>query len=244
MLNEYKNIHLILPLVGGMAIAPCYAEEQRITHKTTVVRDLPTSLKGKTVSVVFEKSPKMQQLVTDYLKSRGLSVVAESPADVAIRIFGAFRIGRHEEKGLSGMIGEIAEPSIAYSTSADSSDPATAAGRQFVLSAILANSISLTDLFTWLSEKSGIAGWINKSITGDPRGWCLSGNCDQISTRILLNLNGSAMGKSFMWRVETNSHGKHIVFDRALAESIERLLSPLQLDDIEPASDQPAERGD
>lgn len=221
----------LLVITCGYLSSYSHAEEQPINHKTIMGRELSMSLQGKTVSVEFQQSKKLSDLVADYLRSKGITVVPlDQNPEVTLEMLGAFRIARPGEKGLTGMIGEIAEPSMTYSQSQDSHDTATMKGSQVALTAIVANAISLSQLFTWLSQKTGVSGWINKNITGDPRGFCLSSNCDLISTRLNLHLNGRAQEQNFRWGVQTESIGNQVVFDKALAEGMERLLNPLQLD--------------
>ncbi|MBI4741175.1 MAG: hypothetical protein HY777_06420 [Betaproteobacteria bacterium] len=82
--------------------------------------------------------------------------------------------------------------------------------------------VSVTDVLTWVSQQTGVAGGFNKMLTGDPRGWCLHKDCDKYRSFVAIGASGAAS-----WYVTSEVKDKKVVLDLVLAEAINQVLSPL-----------------
>lgn len=223
-------ISLTLKIFGAMLVMVLslgVSAAQKIDITRAIHRNaLPNKeVADKKISIVFEGSPKMSNLLQEKLKDKGF-VVATDPndADVKFKLSGIYLVTGAGKTSMTGSLGDLLESSISL---ADSTKPdyqhQNVSLIQMAATSPFRGSISPADMINWLAQKSGISGRINQAISGDPRGFCWNENCNKLTSHIVIRIGD---GKSHWW-IQGEAKNENVVLDVVFADLIENLLAPI-----------------
>ena len=162
-------------------------DEQGIVTKVSGTVDLEPATSGA-VYVDFSKSPTMSAKVAEMLEKGGFKVTSKrGDAATTIQISGDLVLvgGPVYSKGLKVEIGDAMERALARGA-----PDGQGAGKQEAVadvSTLTVNALAFTKTVSpamqalrlsrmadVLAEESGLKGWLNGKVAGDPRGFCLS----------------------------------------------------------------------
>lgn len=222
----YVAACLCLPLGGtSLAATPPAAGETHFLERTFT--PLSAAMVRQPFKIKVRNSPKLSALIRQSLRAQGYTVREDDEeAAVSFELFGAYGIEITGKEKLSGQLEEITDVALDPNRPADSLAYDSVLGRQMAIGAVLTQTISLTSLVSYLGQRSGISGWINQALTGDPRGWCLSANCYRDKTTVLVHVLGKSPEGKASWNAIGTRHAATMVIDRVLADTLERVLQP------------------
>ena len=220
---------LIATFVAGAHLA--YAAENAPEYKAKIKVN---GAKGNTqppqhdkkLFITFDKSQAFAKLMQEKLSERGYVVVQEKAgADLTINFSGMFKLNG---KNISTDVLKFAElDSIAYKSEGETKVTASLLHAGATAGALGLSIIPITELGVWLSQVTGVSGFFNKMITGDPRGFCMHENCEKIEQRAIVTVNttnpdgsnghiGMKLAVSFDEKIVIDQ-----VIERVLAETLE-----------------------
>ena len=194
--------------------------------RDSLMRDIPdSSVADKKIYVLFEDSPKMTVVVRERLRSKGL-VVTENPdeADVKYQMMGTFSVSGRGREPKSGSMGKLLETSIptAESMKADYYQQNTSLAH-VALDTVVSKPIAIADLLTWFGEKTGVAGRFNEMVTGNPKGWCFTPDCNKLTSFASVMVRG---GDEDYWWLQASAVDEKVVLDVVVADILENALKP------------------
>ena len=210
---------------------PVYGEEVQQANKPAIK---VVSTKGKTAPpshdkklyVTFNKSKHLTEFIKKNLADRGYTITEQKEdSDCHLYLTGIFKISGKDFSSGTVEFSEIDK--FAYNP--DGEKKITTSLLHAGVTAVTPGMtlISITELATWLSQVSGISGFVNKLITGDPRGVCLHENCDKIEQRAVVTisiLDNDGRSQHVGMKIASVFDDKVVidqVIDRVLAETIE-----------------------
>lgn len=185
----------------------------------------PIAISGTTVDVVME-NPVMASIVRDALMVKGARVVTgQDAADMTVAIMGGYALGKGGTEHVQGNLREIPlhrdgqtpEESLKYDSPL---------GRQMVLEGLITRSLSITELLTYLGQRSGLAGAFNKALTGNPDGICLFGCDDRTRTAAVLRVSVKTTDRTESWIVHVEGRSEAIVLGQVLDAGLDAALKP------------------
>src|SRR5574338_248620 len=214
------------------------SSEQLAKHKVTMVNRLLAAICAVTTSTsCFANEPvkvdpldskDFARVIEQALKQKGAEIVPDG-GEAAVRIFvvGGYSINQPGHASINGKIGELFAPgrvlegdkTLRYQTINE---------RQIVMGTVT-NTLSIAEVVSYLSQISGVSGWVNSKLTGDPRGVCAGERCDQVKTEVMLILTMESSAGHAHWTVKATSYDKTQVIDHVLGAAVEELMKPLQL---------------
>jgi hypothetical protein len=217
-----------------VSTAPARVPAQ-LSFRTVVGEALPAEAANMTVWLEAHNSPKLTTALRPRLAAAGyrLSDTAEG-ADIKVAVRGAIAVGGIKREEKRAEFSEIIEAGSAP-TEADAKayggNPSLApvASDAALWQAGVFSSVmplmTATSIGNWLGAKTGFAGWFNKMITGDERGWCVHENCNkwQTSSLVVVSVDGKAKAN---WRVEGSVWNEKVVVQEAIASSLAEALKP------------------
>jgi hypothetical protein len=221
-LTGYSNAALAQS--GGFEKTIADIQVERKEH----LNKMPTSeMAGKKFFIAVKDSPKGSELVRKRFKGVGFAVVdSAEEADFVANINGVVLIDGIRREKQSARLGEVME----YA-----SDQKMAAGNdlrsqsvdaaQLLAERLFQGAFSVTDIVTWISQKTGVAGAVNRAITGDARGICLHPDCDKYVSQVIVsvNINNGAAH----WWLEERAKDKDVVIDLLIQDALARALQPI-----------------
>jgi len=203
---------------------------QREVHYNVIPN---AELGQKRIFIFFDGSPKMTRVLKAKLQTRGYAIV-EKPeeADEQYRITGMFMLSGAGKGKASGKLGELLESSISndLGKSPDYKHQNVDLLQIGVSAAYsgITSAISITDMVSWLGQKTGIAGRFNELLTGDPRGFCVGESCNKYTSTVIM----FAKGNSGHWWIQEKAQDSKVVLDLVVADAVENILKPFY--DIRP----------
>ncbi len=214
---------LAVPAAHGTENMPSY--KAKITVNGAKGNTQPPQ-HDKKLFITFDKSQAFAKLMQEKLAERGYAVVQEkSGADLTINFSGMFKLNG---KNISTDALKFAElDSIAYKSEGETKVTASLLHAGATAGALGLSIIPITELGVWLSQVTGVSGFFNKMITGDPRGFCMHENCEKIEQRAIVTVNttnpdgsnghiGMKLAVSFDEKIVIDQ-----VIERVLAETLE-----------------------
>lgn len=197
-----------------------------VTTKLRLSKPPKPDVMDKKIFVNVVDSDKGTALVRARLDALGFKTVdAADVADLTLRIGGNFSVTGAGKQRVNGKLGELLNGAL----------PADA-GRspdythqninllQIAGSTAGTGTLSVSQLVTWLGQKTGISGRINEAITGDPRGWCIGDTCDKRENNVTITVNTGDYGH---WWLDSKATDTRIVLDYCLADALDKMLQPL-----------------
>jgi len=184
-------------------------------------REIPSeTIVGKRIYIYSDKDERFAVVIRKNMRSKGLSVAEnEDDADIKLKAVGLFRVSGKGLSPVSGQLGEIVGSSIAEPTSPDyarsSVKPDHVVGTALI-SGI--SAVSVANLGIWLTQQTGVAGFFNKMITGDPRGICLHENCYKFEQRVVVAMLGDGISVQALAVAHHEKLMMDIIADQAVAE--------------------------
>lgn len=202
-------------------------EPKPVEVKLDVHMNVPLSpeVANKKLYIELKESPKGQQYFRSQFAARGFTVVDTiEDADVRFGILGAFIVSGKGKQEIRGKLAELTEKALQIPTpdSPDYRHQNIDLAQIGVLTAYR-GSISVSDLFIWMSQKTGIAGWFNEMITGDPRGWCLAKSCNEFTNTVYLAIRSEDSGR---WWIEATAKDPNMVLDIVFDQTVAAAMKP------------------
>ena len=185
------------------------------------------SIAGKRVAITVKENPALTAIVVKSLADRGIQVVdGGENADLKVSVIGRFSFAKPFAPEVGGMLRDL--PIVSSNAKPDDSLKFEAMpGRQIVLGWLVTRAISITEVVTYLSQQTGVAGWFNKMLTGDPRGVCLTETCELVKTQVVLYVTVETNGETTSWTTMAAAMEKKMVLDQVLGKAMEEGLRPL-----------------
>lgn len=207
------------------------AAEQEIQPTLKVYRSPSEDLRGKRLYVEFANSPLLTSFLRRTLIERGYQIVESAEGSEAqLRFQGTVSIGLFATNPTSAPLAEIIEKgSLKVPTKEDATVGNTSivqivamnqAARPFGVS--FRNSVTLTGIFDWIADVTGLRGSFNKALTGDPRGICVNKDCDKYRQTVGVGTTGSAT-----WLATSLVLDEKVILDKLIERTLERALEPL-----------------
>lgn len=186
-----------------------------------------SDLFDKKLFVIVEGSAALADTFRKGLESKGYKITLnEGEADGRIRFGGGYGISG---RGLETVTGKLAalEQLQNLATPANTDYTKNSVGLDHVALSALAtgvgSSTSVTDLGIWITQKIGVAGWFNKMVTGDPRGFCMHENCNKFDQRVLITADGD--GVEVTASALSYATSEKIVVDRLFGNAVLDILN-------------------
>lgn len=224
---------LVFVVFAGMALMGITAEHAKsepATIKRVTRPQTPrvTIERSDMVDVAVKDNSGLESIIRDSLRNHGMQISEGNATQSTVRvsILGGFYFGKPGAKTETGMLRDI-PIHVNRELPEESLVTEGLKGRQLVLDTLVMRSISVSELLIYLSERSGIAGWFNKALTGDPRGVCLTSNCEDVETVVTLYVTVTRDGDSVSWTAMAGAKAKTIVLDQVLAAALDTALSPV-----------------
>lgn len=196
------------------AIAQEVRAAPEIQGSVKVLRAAPKDLGTKRLLVTAPNSERLSTILAEDLRAKGYSVVAAGASpDIQMRCQAKFNISGAGKETASGDVEQLLRPAETTQLAPSTSD---LKHQNVSLDQIAAVSVGfgvlpIADIFIWLSQKSGLAGAINKAITGDPRGFCLHDNCSKFTQRVVVGCTGDVA-----WVLTYQAVSERIVIDQVI----------------------------
>jgi hypothetical protein len=177
------------------------------------------------IFVEFKGSPKASKMLRDQFRQKGF-VIVENDADAEAKFLfsGLFVVAGAGKTSINGSLSELFEKSLGVeaSTTPDYQHQSINLG-QIAVSSFVMKAISVTDIFLWFSQVTGVAGRFNEALTGDPRGICMHKDCEKLASSVAIYVGG----ENGAWRIRSAVQNDKVVLDIVIAEAMERALAPL-----------------
>ncbi len=226
-----RKVLLPLALTTSSAIAmaepgaPMNIEIKREPHYNALPK---AEVAEKRVYIAFKDSPKMTRVLQEKLKAKGFAVVDKpDDADARFRVNGMFFVSGAGKEEVRGKLGDLLESAVGVD------QPSNPDYRhqnvdllQIGVSAAytgVASVLSVTDMFRWIGQKTGIAGRFNEMLTGDPRGIFFGEACGKFTSTVMMDVTGDS---GHWWVMEMAQDPKRVL-DQVIADTVESILKPL-----------------
>ena len=219
-----KLILLLLVFASTCFGASAEIDIQRDVHFNKMP---PPSVGNIKVFIYFEGSSKATMILQEKLLAQGVMLAeSEADADLKFKMSGVFMLSGAGKEPVNGSLGDLLEKSIDLSA-AENPDykNASVSLAQIAATSGLGGAISLSDMVLWLSQKVGVAGWINKQLSGDVRGFCWHESCNKFTHTVIVRVNGSGYG----WWIQETATDEKIVLDLLIEDIIETAMTPLSV---------------
>lgn len=146
-------------------------------------------------------------------------------ADIKVTILGAFAVSKNGAVHIKGMLRDIPlfrdekrpEETLKYDS---------VVGNQIVMQGVIARSVSVTDLLTYLGQRLGVAGAFNKALTGSPTGICLAGCDERYRTAVTFFVTVKSGDNQETWTVQAVGRAKEAVLEPVLEAGLNAALKP------------------
>lgn len=211
-------------LLAGQAIAEVPLLDFR--RRDIDIKTAPSAdVVNQKLFVEFRDSPKATKMLRDQFRKKGFSIVENATdADAKFLFSGLFVVAGAGKTSINGSVGELFEKSMGVeaSTTPDYQHQSVNL-TQIAVSSFVMKAISVTDIFLWFSQATGIAGRFNEALTGDPRGICMHKDCEKLSSSVAIYVGGD----NGAWRIRSAVQNDKVVLDIVIAEAMERALAPL-----------------
>lgn len=247
-----KRLVLLFAVTAGAAFAASAAFAQStpaLERNLRVIAPLAEDIRQKTIHIEFKSSPKLSELVSGMLASKGYKVVsAKEDADVSFMMGGAFQLAGGAREGFTTQLAELAESPVRQDAGGTNYTHQTFHGDTITGKTILTRTLSLTDIGMWLTQKTGIAGRINELVTGDPRGVCMNDCENWKRLRHIVNIPIASVkidDKPFVkgaWSLHASIYRDKVEADSVVAEALIAALEPFDKAAAGPAGSSVADR--
>lgn len=229
---------LFFALVTASALAQQVAPDDTPLVRVTMSgqKGVPTNeVIGKRIYVFSDGDTHFADVMRSNLKQRGYAIAEnEGDADIKLKAFGMFRIAGKGMSPVNGKLGEISGTQVGAPSTVDYTK-STVKADHVAVSAIATgiSAVSITDLGIWLSQQTGVSGFFNKMLTGDPRGFCMHENCSKFEQRVVVALVGDGISVQSLAVVHHEKLMMDKVADKAVLEVInsfpESVTKPAQI---------------
>lgn len=238
MINWWSNAFPLglaaccLTWCANAALAQSGGFEKTITdiqvERKEHLNKMPTpEMVGKKFFLAVKDSPKGSELVRKRFKGIGFAMVdSAEEADFVANINGVVLLDGIGREKQSAKLGEVmAYASDKQMVPGNDLRSQSVDAAQLLAGRLFQGAFSVTDIVTWISQKTGVAGAVNKAITGDARGICLHPDCDKYVSQVIVsvNINNGAAH----WWLEERAKEKDVVIDLLIQDALARALQPI-----------------
>lgn len=172
---------------------------------------------NKKLFIKFDKSTRLSTLIANKLKEKGYDIAdSEESADETIEIFGKFRVNNSE---IDTKVRDFADLDSQVATNNQKAENAPGTPLSHVAIAAASTGLSqitVRDFALWISGITGITGFINKTLTGDSRGFCIHENCQKTNQFAMLLIKS----KSLLFDVRANIKHEVIIIDQVVDKAL------------------------
>jgi hypothetical protein len=192
----------------------------------------------------FEGSPTLTLRLRESLKEKGLAVTEDKGASKATLVFKGDVVllgGKKFYKGAKSSIGKATEQTLASSqkglTTADVTQTVAAiALNGAALGSAMNNftrGLAIGGMANTLGDVSGMKGWFNNAVAGDPRGICLS-RCDEwnkVNQSVYVSVRLEAGGAKEEVRVVAKAFSETVAPDQVIQFSVGKAIAQIKVAD-------------
>lgn len=157
------------------------------------------------IYIEFENSPLLSAKLAETAKGAGLDVVGSADqARTVVRVAGELSLngGPRFYRGIKFPLGVVSEKALAEhdgkrsATANEVGGAAMLAISTHLATTTLGAGFGISNLSTIIGDMTGVRGWANTKITGDPRGWCLMKceNWNKVSQVVEVKVTWSVVG--------------------------------------------------
>lgn len=227
-----------MAVCSGNARASGKFGEQEIETKVAGTAELVVGVDSP-VYVEFAKSPVLTDRLGEMLKAGGLEVTSDKAvAKTTVLISGDLVMvgGPVYYKGVKLPIGDAAERALAAARDGDGTQVAAVVGGVSSLALNAAGysqaispglrALHLSRMADVLGEASGIKGWFNTKVAGDPRGICVS-RCEEwkkVKQAAYVTMTVTTQGVAHTIRVQALIQAEVIAPDEVITAALEKAL--------------------
>lgn len=187
------------------------------------------------IYIQFRDSQKLTSLITEMMRQYGYSLVeSKEDADIYISLLGRFELVGGAREGFSATYAELAEAEQKPGVGGTNYTHQTINAGQIAVATAATRYLSLTDIGLWLTQKTGIAGRVNETLTGDPRGICLS-NCEnwkRLRHIAMVSVYSLKIeGKPFIrgaWTIDYDAYHDALMVEDVMSMTILKALEPFR----------------
>jgi hypothetical protein len=195
----------------------------------------------------FEGSTTLTSRLRESLKERGLAVTDDKAASKASLVFKGDLVlvgGKKFFKGAKSSIGKATEQTLANSqkqvTTADVTQTVAAmALNGAALGGAMNNftrGLAIGGMANALGDASGLKGWFNNAVAGDPRGVCLS-RCEEwnkVNQTVYVSVRLEAAGAKEEVRVMAKAFSETVAPDQVIQFGVGKAIDQIKVaDDLE-----------
>jgi hypothetical protein len=203
------------------------------------VKPLTADIANKKIFIEVEKSPKATMIVRQALQSHGYTVVeSQNEAEAKFTVIGTFSVSRLMEKPKNGKLGDLLEASIDEASLNEAKlqdhfgEAVVSSAVRSIVNTDFTKFWSITSMAEWVSTVTGVRGWFNKMVAGDPRGFCMNKDCDKFFSSVFVAVSG----ENAFWTVGSTVKTTKVALDQAVSEAMENALTPFY--DLKPLPQQ------
>lgn len=230
----------VVATAAAASAASAPAAPPTVTTESAGEARLPRPEAG-TVSVVFADSPTLTQRLSELLARRGYTVAPEGQGAYTLLVEGTVVMsgGPDYHRGLKISLGELSERGVSQpgpDNSVRVGDVTGGAVSVGVANAILQSGgsaffagLNLGSFAKLVGDATGVRGWFNRKVSGDPRGFCLSRCEDWNKVRQAVYLRAELKRGEEMQsaRVAARAFGEALVVEQMVGEAFEGLMAEL-----------------
>lgn len=203
-------------LLAGPTCAQEAANAIDIQSSVRMYKPVPKDLAVKRLYIATDDNPKLVTLLRDDLASKGyLLVEAPASADLTMTCRGRFNISGAGKETVAGNLEQFLQTAATPSPTAADIYHQDAGLDQIAAVTAGIGTIPVADILLWISQKIGIAGIVNRAITGDPRGICMHPDCDKFTQRVLVGCTGD-----IAWNLIFQAVSEKIVIDQVIVRAL------------------------
>ena len=191
------------------------------------------SIPERSIYLFFDNSPKATHQLASVLAKNGYVVHDKVElSDAAFKVSGTFRVYGKARQGLSGDVGDVLEEALSVDA-ASLGEGNLRSRRTYLpdaamlhqLDPVYAKGVLSEEVGSIVGDATGLKGWFNETLVGDPRGICFKKGCNEYVSEVTIRVEDLNGGRA--WAVVgERRNANDIMLEAVIERTIEFALKP------------------